>query len=95
MNPILVLYKGNLTLTNNSLHLLSLIYTTGTVRRINCVKFLEQTGLKSRSSLFPITQAKLFGSAILPVPGGSLSSPGWQSTVTLSARFSWSTNEGS
>ena len=56
---------------------------------------LEQTGLKSRSSLFPITQAEHFRSAISPVTGGLLSSPGWQSTVTVGARFSWSSNEGS
>ena len=72
MNPILVLYRGDLTLTNNlnSLHVLFLIYTAGTVGRIERVKFLAQTGLRSRASLFPVIQVELFGSAILPVTRG-------------------------
>lgn len=38
--------------------------------RIECVKFLAQTGLGSRTSLFPVIQVELFGSAFLPVNRG-------------------------
>ena len=46
-------YKGKLTLTNNlnSLHLLFLIYTTGTVRRITCAKFTGTN--RSQEQVFP------------------------------------------